>query len=89
MRSSLTFGISLIIAANIQSAIDYMTTQSFILKDSVIVVGQSAGGWDILALLSQNPSMVRAGIDFEGGRGGQESRRSLERSGSRRPMGGR
>jgi dienelactone hydrolase len=57
-------------AANIQSAIDYMTTQSFVLKDGVIVVGQSAGGWDILALLSQNPSMVRAGIDFEGGRGG-------------------
>jgi dienelactone hydrolase len=57
-------------AANIQSAIDYMTTQPFVLKDGVIVVGQSAGGWDILALLSQNPSMVRAGIDFEGGRGG-------------------
>ena len=57
-------------AANIQSAIDYMTTQSFVLKDGVVVVGQSAGGWDTLALTSQNPPMVRASIDFEGGRGG-------------------
>jgi dienelactone hydrolase len=57
-------------AANIQSAIDYMMTQSFVLKDGVIVVGQSAGGWDTLALASQNPPMVRLGIDFEGGRGG-------------------
>ena len=42
-------------AADIQSAIDYMTTQSFVLKDRVVVVGQSAGGWDTLALASQNP----------------------------------
>ena len=41
-------------AADIQSAIDYMTTQSFVLKDRVVVVGQSAGGWDTLALASQN-----------------------------------
>ena len=47
-----------------------MTTQSFVLKDRVVVVGQSAGGWDTLALASQNPPMVRASIEFEGGRGG-------------------
>jgi len=57
-------------AANIQSAIDYMTTQPFVLRDGVVVVGQSAGGWDTLALASQNPPMVRAAIEFEGGRGG-------------------
>jgi dienelactone hydrolase len=57
-------------AANIQSAIDYMMTQSFVLKDGVIVVGQSGGGWDTLALASQNPPMVRSAIEFEGGRGG-------------------
>jgi dienelactone hydrolase len=57
-------------AAEIQSVIDYMTTQPFVLKDGIVVVGQSAGGWDTLALASQNPSMVRAGIAFEGGRGG-------------------
>jgi dienelactone hydrolase len=57
-------------AANIQSAIDYMTTQSFVQKQGVLVIGQSAGGWDSLALASQNPPMVRAIIEFEGGRGG-------------------
>jgi dienelactone hydrolase len=57
-------------AADIQGAIDYMTTQSFVLRDGAVVVGQSAGGWDTLALASQNPPKVRAGIDFEGGRGG-------------------
>jgi dienelactone hydrolase len=57
-------------AANIQSAIDYMTTQSFVQKDGVVVVGQSAGGWDTLALAAQNPPAVRALIEFEGGRGG-------------------
>jgi dienelactone hydrolase len=57
-------------AANIQSAIDYMMTQSFVLRDGVVVVGQSGGGWDTLALASQNPPMVRAAIEFEGGRGG-------------------
>ena len=57
-------------AANIQSAIDYMMTQSFVLKEGVIVVGQSGGGWDTLALASQNPPMVRSAIEFEGGRGG-------------------
>jgi dienelactone hydrolase len=57
-------------AADIQSAINYMTTQSFVLRDGVVVVGQSAGGWDTLALASQNPPMVRAAVEFEGGRGG-------------------
>jgi len=57
-------------AANIQSAIDYMTTQSFVQKDGVVVVGQSAGGWSSLALASQNPPRLRAVIEFEGGRGG-------------------
>src|ERR1700730_12335976 len=57
-------------AANIQSAIDYLATQSFVQKDGVVVVVQSAGGWDSLALASQNPPMVRAVIEFEGGRGG-------------------
>ena len=57
-------------AADIRSAIDYMTTQPFVLKDGVVVIGQSAGGWDTLTLASQNPPMVRATIDFEGGRGG-------------------
>ncbi len=58
-------------AASIQTAIDYMTTQSFVKKDHVAVLGQSAGSWGALALASQNPSAVSAIVNFAGGRGGQ------------------
>src|SRR6516225_9545378 len=50
--------------------IDYMSTQSFIKRNDVIVVGQSGGGWGAIALASQNPKSVRAIIGFEAGRGG-------------------
>jgi dienelactone hydrolase len=50
--------------------IDYMSTQPFIKRDDVVVVGQSGGGWGAIALASQNPKSVRAMIGFESGRGG-------------------
>src|SRR5271169_783899 len=50
--------------------IDYMSTQSFIKRDEVIIVGQSGGGWGSIALGSQNPESVRAIIGFAAGRGG-------------------
>jgi dienelactone hydrolase len=50
--------------------IDYMSFQSFIKRDEVIVVGQSGGGWGAIALGSQNPKSVRAIIGFAAGRGG-------------------
>jgi dienelactone hydrolase len=50
--------------------IDYMSTQPFIRRDDVVVVGQSGGGWGGIALASQNPNSVRAIIAFEAGRGG-------------------
>ena len=50
--------------------IEYMSTQSFIKRNDVIVVGQSGGGWGAIALASQNPKSVRAMIGFEAGRGG-------------------
>jgi len=50
--------------------IDYMSTQPFIKRDDVVVVGQSGGGWGAIALASQNPTSVRAIIGFEAGRGG-------------------
>jgi dienelactone hydrolase len=50
--------------------IDYMSTQPFIKRNDVVVVGQSGGGWGAIALASQNPSQVRAMIAFEAGRGG-------------------
>ncbi|UGY14540.1 hypothetical protein HAP48_0039325 [Bradyrhizobium septentrionale] len=50
--------------------IDYMSTQSFIKRNEVIIVGQSGGGWGAIALGSQNPKSVRAIIGFAAGRGG-------------------
>ena len=35
--------------------IDYMSTQPFIKRSEVIIVGQSGGGWGAIALGSQNP----------------------------------
>jgi dienelactone hydrolase len=61
-------------AANIGKTIGYMITQSFVRRDHVLVVGQSAGGWDTLAFVNENPSNVRAAINFDGGRGGHFSR---------------
>lgn len=58
-------------ADSIAAAIDYMTRQSFVKRDGVIVVGQSAGGWGALALASRNPKNVSAVINFAGGRGGR------------------
>jgi dienelactone hydrolase len=51
--------------------IDYMSTQEFIKRDDVIVVGQSGGGWGAIALASQTPPSVRAIIAFAAGRGGR------------------
>ena len=50
--------------------IDYMSTQAFIKRDEIVVVGQSGGGWGAVALASQNPASVRAIIGFAAGRGG-------------------
>jgi dienelactone hydrolase len=58
-------------AASIRSTIEYMTSQPFVRRKGVIVVGQSAGGWGALALASENPPMVKAVINFAGGRGGR------------------
>ena len=38
--------------------IDYMSTQSFIKRDGIIIVGQSGGGWGSIALGSQNPEFL-------------------------------
>jgi dienelactone hydrolase len=51
--------------------IDYMNDQKLIVPNSVLVVGQSAGGWGAIALSSQNVPGVRAIITFAAGRGGR------------------
>lgn len=61
----------LAVADSIEAAIDYMTRQSFVKRDGIIVVGQSAGGWGALALASRNPRNVMAIVAFAAGRGGR------------------
>lgn len=60
----------LAVAAMDRWVIDFMTSQPFVARDKVIIVGQSGGGWGAIALASQNPADVRAIIAFAGGRGG-------------------
>ena len=57
-------------AKDIGAAIAYMTKQTFVRPERVLVVGQSAGGWGSLTLSSLNPPAVAAVVDFAGGRGG-------------------
>jgi dienelactone hydrolase len=61
----------LAVADSIEAAIAYMTRQSFVKRDGIVVVGQSAGGWGALALASRNPKNVAAIVNFAGGRGGR------------------
>lgn len=51
--------------------IDYMTEEKLAVRDSAIVIGQSAGGWGAIALSSQNLPSVKAIITFAAGRGGR------------------
>ena len=57
-------------ADDIEAAFNYMTQQSFVARDGVIVVGVSTGGWASLALSARNLPQVQAIVNFSGGRGG-------------------
>ncbi len=57
-------------ADDIDATIRYMREQSFVQKDRVIVLGQSAGGWGTIASTSRPQPGVIAAINFAGGRGG-------------------
>jgi dienelactone hydrolase len=61
----------LAVAAIDLATIKYLAGRKDIMTDSVIVVGQSAGGWGSIALASQNPGMVKGVIVFAAGRGGR------------------
>lgn len=57
-------------ASDIASAVQYMTKESFVEPNGVIVVGVSTGGWASLALSARNLPQVQAIVNFSGGRGG-------------------
>jgi dienelactone hydrolase len=57
-------------AASIQAAVQYLTSQPFVRKTGVVLIGHSAGAWGALAAASQMPHGLRAVINFSGGLGG-------------------
>jgi dienelactone hydrolase len=57
-------------AVSIQAAVQYLTSQPFVRKTGVVLVGHSAGAWGALAAASQMPQGLRAVINFSGGLGG-------------------
>jgi dienelactone hydrolase len=61
-------------ADSIETALRFMTAQSYVRRDGVVIVGQSAGGWGSVALASLNPPGVKAVIVFAAGRSGRVAR---------------
>jgi dienelactone hydrolase len=58
-------------AGSIAATIDFMKLQKFVLKTGVIALGQSAGGWGVIALASQPLPSLKAVVAFSAGRGGR------------------
>jgi dienelactone hydrolase len=55
----------------VKIAIDYAMGYPFVRRGRVVLVGHSAGAWGSLALSAADPQLVRAVINFSGGRGGR------------------
>jgi dienelactone hydrolase len=62
-------GAGLATAQDIRSTLLYMRQQPFIDPDRIVLLGQSAGGWGVLASAGQNLPGVIAIVNFAGGRG--------------------
>jgi dienelactone hydrolase len=58
-------------ARDIAAAIGWAAAQPWARKDGVVAVGQSAGGWGVLALAADPPAPVSAIVNMAGGRGGR------------------
>jgi pimeloyl-ACP methyl ester carboxylesterase len=58
-------------AASIKAAVQYLTSQPFVRKTGVVLIGHSAGAWGALAAASQMPQGLHAVINFAGGLGGR------------------
>ena len=65
-------------ADEIASALSFMKSEPFIRQNSILVIGNSAGGWGSLALAARNPPGVRGIVNFAGGRGGHSRGRPNE-----------
>ena len=55
----------------VKIAIDYAMGHPLVRRGPALLVGHSAGAWGSLALAAADPQLVRAVINFSGGRGGR------------------
>lgn len=60
-------------AKDIEAAIEYAKSKPYIDVSRIVLVGQSAGGFGVLALASQNLPGVIGVVNFAGGRGSQNA----------------
>ena len=59
-------------ADDILAVTDYVRGLPMVRKDRVLLVGQSAGGFGVIAAAQRNPDGVFAVLNFAGGRGGHQ-----------------
>lgn len=59
-------------ADDVLAVTDYVRTLPVVRKDRVLLVGQSAGGFGVIATAHRNPDGVFAVLNFAGGRGGHQ-----------------
>ncbi len=57
-------------AEDIEAAIGFFRARSETVRDRILLIGWSAGGWGSIAAASRNPPGVFAVVSFAGGRGG-------------------
>jgi len=57
-------------AGEISLALEFLRKQGFVRKDSVVVLGHSAGAWGALALANADPKVIQTIIALAPGRGG-------------------
>jgi len=69
-------------ARDVLATVRFASGLSFVKRDRIILVGQSAGGFASIAAASENPPGVIAVVNFSGGRGGNPKTRPGEPCGS-------
>lgn len=60
-------------ADSIEAAVAYLLREPYVKKQSVLLVGHSAGAWGSLALASRTTGLIAKVVDFAGGLGGHSN----------------
>lgn len=62
-------------AKDIAAAVTYLRARPNVDPERIVLVGQSAGGWGVLAAASRGDLPIRGVVNFAGGRGGKQNDR--------------